>query len=135
MILSGKLIAKLIKNGKIKIGPNPEIKEASVKIHFGGRFGETRETLSVVDNYILEPKHFVLAESREDVALPENLAGLYDTYVGLARQGITTHMGSMLVDPGFCGKIQLEIFNCSDVAVELKEGMRAGHLMIVEVLT
>lgn len=133
MLLSGKLIAKLIESGHILIVPKPEIKEAAVKIHFSGRFGRSRESLVVAAEYVLEPGKFVIAESQEHITLPEDLAGLYDTYVGLAGLGIITHMGSILVDPGFSGVIQLEIFNCSDRAVLLKEGMRAGHLMIVDV--
>ena len=120
MIYSGKAIKRLISEGELKIQPEPEIKEASVKIHFS-------ETLTI------KPKEFKLAKSTETFELSSNLAGLYDGYTHLARKGIITHLGSMFVDPGTIGQITFEIFNASDKEVTVEKGERAGQLILLHV--
>ena len=121
MIYSGDGIRKLIKEGKLKIKPSPQIKEASIKIHFSKKL-------------IIKPKEFVLAKSEEIIQLSQNIAGLYDGYTHLARKGIITHLGSMFVDPGTNGQITFEIFNVSDVEVTVLNGERAGQLILFQVI-
>jgi len=121
MIYSGDGIRKLIKEGKLKIKPSPQIKEASIKIHFSKKL-------------IIKPKEFVLAKSEEIIQLSQNIAGLYDGYTHLARKGIITHLGSMFVDPGTNGQITFEIFNVSDVEVTVLNGERAGQLILLQVI-
>ncbi|OGM22587.1 hypothetical protein A2691_04065 [Candidatus Woesebacteria bacterium RIFCSPHIGHO2_01_FULL_39_23] len=121
MIYSGDAIRKLIKEGKLNIKPSPQIKEASIKIHFSKKL-------------IIKPKEFVLAKSEEITQLSQNIAGLYDGYTHLARKGIITHLGSMFVDPGTNGQITFEIFNASDVEVTVLNGERAGQLILFQVI-
>jgi len=121
MIYSGDGIRKLIKEGKLKIKPSPQIKEASIKIHFSKKL-------------IIKPKEFVLAKSEEIIQLSQNIAGLYDGYTHLARKGIITHLGSMFVDPGTNGQITFEIFNVSDVEVTVLNGERADQLILFQVI-
>jgi dCTP deaminase len=120
MVLSGNTIRKLITAGKITITPEPEIKEASVKIHFA-------------NNLNLKSKEFTIATSLESFEIPANIAGLYDGYTHLARRGVQTHLGSMFVDPGTHGHITFEVVNFSDQEVVIKAGDRAGHLIFLEV--
>ena len=68
--------------------------------------------------------------------MPSDHAGLYDGSTTLARIGITSHMGSMLISPGFFeGNLTLEIFNASDKSFVLKAGMRIGQLLILKLDT
>jgi dCTP deaminase len=120
MILSGNAIMTLLTQCKIKIEPEPEIKEASIKIHFS-------------QSFTIKPKEFLTTTSIETIEIPEDLAGLYDGYSHLARKGVTTHLGSMFIDPGFKGNITLEVFNVSDKEVNIESGERAGHLILFEV--
>lgn len=120
MVLSGNAIRKLILKGKLIVEPDPEIKEASIKIHFA-------QSLTV------KPKEFLIATSKETFEIPLDIAGLYDGYTHLARRGIITHLGSMFVDPGSKGKITFEVFNASDKEVIIQSGERAGHLIFLEV--
>jgi len=120
MVLTGNAIKKLISDGKLKLEPEPEVKEASIKIHFA-------ESLTV------KPKEFVIATSKETFEIPANIAGLYDGYTHLARRGIITHLGSMFVDPGTKGNITFEVFNASDKEVVIEAGDRAGHLILLQV--
>lgn len=133
MILSGLSIQKLLDDKIISISPDPIIKEASVKIHLSNQFSLIRKEYESQESFVLKPKEFVLVLSKETISLPSNYAALYDGYTQLARRGIITHLGSMLVDPGTNGQITLEIFNASDQEQVLEAGMRVGHLMILEV--
>jgi len=67
--------------------------------------------------------------------MPSDHAGLYDGSTTLARVGITSHMGSMLISPGSEGNLTLEIFNASDKSFVLKAGMRIGQLLILKLDT
>ena len=120
MIYSGAAIKRLISQGKIKVEPQVEIKEASIKVHFS-------------EKITLKPKEFLITQSKEHFVLSSDLAGLYDGYTHLARKGVITHLGSMFVDPGSNGQITLEIFNASDKEVIIEKGDRAGHLVILSV--
>jgi len=50
----------------------------------------------------------------------------------LARVGITSYMGSLLISPGSKGHLTLEILNASDKSFVLKAGMRIGQLLILK---
>jgi len=67
--------------------------------------------------------------------MPSDHAGLYDGSTTLARVGITSHMGSMLISPGSEGNLTLEIFNASDKSFVLNAGMRIGQLLILKLDT
>ena len=134
MILSGKAIKRLLDRGDLVIDPKPVIKESSVKIHLSDRFGKSRKDLKQKEEYLLKPQGFVLALSAEKIKISDRYAGLYDGYIGFSSQGVTSHLGSMLIDPGFEGQITLEIFNASNAPVSLKKEMRIGHLMILKVI-
>ena len=121
MVYSGEGIRKLISEGKLKVEPAPEIKEASIKIHFSSQL-------------TVNPKEFVIAKSKETIKMSKDLAGLYDGYTHLARKGILTHLGSMFVDPGTDGQLTFEVFNASDTLITIEEGERAGHLIILQVI-
>jgi len=133
MVLSGESIKNLIKNKKLFVEPKPKIKEAAIKLHLAGKFGKTKNSFKAISEYNLKPKEFVLGKTLEKVRLPSNLLGLYDGYLKMANRGLISHLGSMMIDPGFSGQITLEIFNTSSKQIVLKEGERVGHLIIFEV--
>ena len=119
MIYSGIGIKRLITEELIKITPESEIKEASIKIHFSKTF-------------TIKPKEFITTLSKEYIELPNNIAALYDGYTHLARKGIITHLGSMFVDPGTKGQITFEVFNTTDEDITINENDRAGHLIFID---
>lgn len=110
----------MISEGKLIIEPESEIKETAIKIHFS-------------KSVTIKPKQFVVVDSLEFVSLSTEIAGLYDNYTHLARKGVFTHFGSVLADPGYKGKISLEVFNASDHPVTIAKGDRAGHLIVVDI--
>ncbi|MFA5828424.1 MAG: hypothetical protein WC841_03670 [Candidatus Shapirobacteria bacterium] len=120
MILSGNQINKLLDSGELKIQPTPQVKEASIKIHFS-------------ETFVLKPKEFRITNSKEKVSLPAHIAGFYDGCAKISKQGMMTHLGSMFIDPGFEGTITLEMFNASDNEISINENDRAGHIVFMEV--
>jgi len=132
MLLSDHSIRQLLKNRTLIIEPKPEVKSASIRLHLSDQFAKPEGRIERKTTYILKPKKLVLSSTLERITLPNDLAALYDGSTTLARIGITSHMGSMLVSPGSDGNLTLEIFNASDKAFVLKAGMRIGQLLILK---
>lgn len=133
MILSAPSIQKLLDAGTLNIEPEAILKDASIKIHLSNHFAKIGEEYTEQSSYTLKPKEFILALTKEKVIFPMTHAGLYDGYTHLSRKGIMTHMGSMYIDPGSDCHITLEIFNASDKEIVIEEGMRVGHVVVLEV--
>ncbi len=131
MLLSDQSIAELLSQKKLKVTPEPILKSASLRLHLSNQFAKPAGVIQTQDSYILEPKALILSSTLEHVTMPNDHAGLYDGSTTLARFGITSHMGSMLISPGSDGNLTLEIFNASDTAFTLKAGMRIGQLLIL----
>ncbi len=132
MMLSDRSIKRLLKDKTLIIEPAPEVKSASVRLHLSDQFAQPFGRIERKTSYILRPKKLVLSSTLERITLPNDHAGLYDGSTTLARIGITTHMGSMLVSPGSDGNLTLEIFNASDKSFVLQAGMRIGQLLILK---
>jgi dCTP deaminase len=135
MLLSDRSIQQLLKNKKLIIIPEPEVKSASVRLHLSDQFAQPFGRIEQKTSYTLKPKKLVLSSTLERIRLPDDHAGLYDGSTTLARIGITTHMGSMLVSPGSDGNLTLEIFNASDKTFVLQAGMRIGQLLLLKLDT
>ncbi len=135
MLLSDISIKNLIEEGKLIINPTPQLKSASIRLHLSNEFAVPGEKVEVNDEFVLGPKKFILGATIEKITLPDDHAGLYDGSTTLARTGITSHMGSMLVSPGSNGNLTLELFNASDKPFILKKGMRIGQLLIIKMDT
>lgn len=132
MLLSDRSIKKLLKEKKLVIQPKPILKSASIRLHLSNQFAKPAGKVKKEKEYLLKPKKLILGSTLERIKLPNDHAGLYDGSTTLARIGITSHMGSMLISPGSDGNLTLEIFNASDEAFLLKAGMRIGQLLIVK---
>jgi dCTP deaminase len=132
MLLSDCSIKKLLKNKQLVINPRPEVKSASVRLHLSDQFAKPYGRIERKSSYALQPKKLVLSSTLERIRLPDDHAALYDGSTTLARIGITSHMGSMLVSPGSDGNLTLEIFNASDKAFVLQAGMRIGQLLLLK---
>ncbi len=78
------------------------------------------------DMHILDHGQFVLAWTREVVALPvhSRLAARVEGKSSLARLGIGVHLTAPTIHCGFTGPIQLEIVNFGPHQIILDAGMR-----------
>lgn len=132
MLLSDRSIKQLMKKKSLIIEPKPILKSASIRLHLSDQFAKPDGKVERKVTYILKPKKLILSSMVEHIKMPSDHAGLYDGSTTLARVGITSHMGSMLISPGSEGNLTLEIFNASDKSFVLNAGMRIGQLLILK---
>lgn len=80
------------------------------------------------DAYILVPMGKVLACSQEIIRMPLDLMGFVQTKGSLARGFLMAHLCDGQIDPGYAGRITLEIVNLSDFNYRLEPGMPIAQL-------
>jgi dCTP deaminase len=148
MTLSDRDIKKFIKEGKIKIEPQPSFKEqlgpCSLDLHLGNifkvfkpsqypyldprreiNFEEIMEEVKI-DNgapFILQPNDFVLTTTKEELQLSNDIMARLDGRSSLARLGVIIHVTSARFDPGWKGKPVLELGNLGTMPVVLYAGV------------
>lgn len=74
--------------------------------------------------YILKPGEFILASTEEIVTLPATIVGRLEGRSSIARMGLTVHVTAGIIDPGFSGRITLELANLGPKYLTLFPGMR-----------
>lgn len=79
---------------------------------------------------LLKPLQGVLASTNEKIRFPVGYFGLIQTKGSLARLLVSVHMSDGQIDPGYEGKITLEIFNGSNMNVCLFKGQKVANLYI-----
>lgn len=149
MILSDKDIKKYIKEGKIKITPKPNFKEqlgpCSLDLHLGNIFKTFKpsqypyldlkrkvdfekfmEEVKIQDDapFILQPKEFVLAITKEEFTLSNDLMARLDGRSSIGRLGVVVHSTAARFDPGWQGRAVMELGNLGIMPVVLYSGMR-----------
>lgn len=155
MILSDKTLSKMVANGLIDFDKSnttletvyeTQIQPASIDITIGDTFStisnvqnggiidfdvpvEYRTTKR--DNYVLLPKQFVLATTREYIKLPNNMTAFVEGRSSIGRLGLFIQKAGW-VDPGFEGQITLELFNATEWALNIKAGDRVGQLVFAK---
>jgi dCTP deaminase len=82
--------------------------------------------------FYIHPGEFALGTTLEFVGLPADLAARLDGRSSLGRLGITVHSTAGFVDPGFRGRITLEIQNEGTAPVALYPGMRVAQLCLFQ---
>ena len=78
----------------------------------------------------LESGDFVLASTVEDVYIPPEFVGRVEGKSTLARMGLIVHTTAGFIDPGFRGRITLELKNVGPCALVLKPGMYICQLSV-----
>jgi len=147
MILSDREIIEAIKKGEIIIDPfsRENVGPCSVDLTLADEFvvfkeggmidpanprtlGENIHVIKTSGKpFILKPKQFVLAMTREKIGVSKNLAATLEGRSSIARLGIVVHAAG-LVSPG-SGMIHpkplvLEVFSQNSSEVKLYPGMR-----------
>jgi dCTP deaminase len=148
MILVDWQIEDRIERGFIDIDPfDPGlIQPNSLDIRLGDHFVWYEEGYEVIDPYDYEsithrveercaeyidvpPGMFLLAETLEVIALPDNIVATIEGKSSIARMGIALHQTGGWIDAGFRGSITLEISNANQRPVRLYAGMPIGQLV------
>lgn len=105
----------------------PYEKGKRVKVWDEDTYPEYRR--DTVENPILGPHSFVLAETEERVELPADSVGFLHGRSSVGRLGLFVHNAG-LVDAGFSGSLTLELFNAAPHEIELKAGMRICQMTV-----
>jgi dCTP deaminase len=80
--------------------------------------------------FILFPGQFALAQTWEVVTLGLRLAARVEGKSSLGRLGYRVHSTAGFVDPGFHGRITLELSNDSPYPIAWWPGMKVGQLCV-----
>lgn len=160
MILSDADILRRLEDGDLVIDPiddfDLQIQPASVDLRLGREFlefqrtnipcihpGSEHEVDQYVDEtvveegeeFILHPGDFVLGTTKERVEIPADLIAHVEGRSSLGRLAIVVHSTAGLCDPGFRGRITLELSNLGNAPVALTPEMRISQLTFTELTT
>lgn len=80
--------------------------------------------------FIVEPLEFLLGTTVETVKVGPGYAMQFTGKSSLARLGLLVHATAGHIDPGFEGKITLEIMNLRGKMFRLRAGMPIGQLLV-----
>jgi dCTP deaminase len=153
-ILSDQDIIQYLDEGKITIepleDPSRQIQPSSVDLRIGNEFKGFRIIrkpcidpldksdlesymesfhLEQGEAFIIHPGEFALATTYEAVKLPDDLVARVEGRSSMGRLGITMHVTAGYIDPGFQGKITLEISNIGKMPVALYTGQRVCQIV------
>ena len=158
MILSDVHIRAAIEHGRISIKPpldyEAQLGSCSIDLRLGPNFRVFNvDELPQVDYYgrawganwtceidlgrqgsfVLHPKCFALAATLEWVSLGDDIAARLEGRSSLGKLGVAVHVTAGLVDPGWEGRIVLELANLGVVPVVLHVGLPICSLSFEEV--
>ena len=79
--------------------------------------------------FVLQPGEFALGSTLEWVKVPADLVARVEGRSSIGRLAVVVHATAGFVDPGFEGRITLELSNLGRCAVKLYPGMRISQLV------
>lgn len=149
MIFSDRDIKRLLSEGRIKVDPAPDLSlqvgSCSLDLRLSHEFSvfeynkhpfidvrdpeQSRDVMRPVvveagQPFILHPQSFVLAITLENLELPDDIVARLEGRSSLGRLGIIVHATASVIDPGWRGRIVLELANHGQMPVALYPGMR-----------
>ncbi len=152
-VLSDRGIRAQLQAGRIRIDPYDEddLQPSSVDLHLDRSFRVFRnnrypyidvrtpqpdltELLTIADEepFVLHPGEFVLGQTLEWVELPDDLVVRLEGKSSLGRLGLLIHSTAGYVDPGWRGKLTLELSNVAKLPIALYFGMKIGQISFFE---
>lgn len=155
VILSDTTIRKMVFNDMIHISPIPkdnQFQPSSVDLRLDYIFVQYNRTviptidtknkwMNLVeksdttilkyrhDPFILQPNEFVLAQTMENIRLPDNIVGTVEGRSSFGRLGLLIHATAGYIDPGFEGKITLEIKNLNTIPLAIYPEQRICQIV------
>lgn len=149
MIVSDGTIKRYLREGVLTIDPieDDQVQPSSVDLRLDNSFRIfNRHDKEVIDPYethdgltqsvhveddrifVLHPGEFVLASTLETVSLSANLAGQLGGKSSLGRLGLVIHATAGFIDPGFRGRITLELSNVATMPIRLRPRMKIAQI-------
>jgi dCTP deaminase len=81
------------------------------------------ETIKIIaDEYSLQPHELILCSTLEYVDIPHDIQAQVHGKSSLGRLGLLVHITAGFIDPGFKGKITLEMYNLNNKPIILRAG-------------
>ena len=95
------------------------------------------ELVTIEDDepFIIQPGTFVLGSTLESVTLPDDIVARVDGRSSLGRLGLLVHATAGYVDPGWTGKLTLELSNQSQMPIALYYGMKVSQISFLRMST
>lgn len=155
-VLSDHSIREALAAGHLKIDPLDEgaIQPASVDLRLGHSFRIFRvtsrpyvdvhqpmedltELVETGDSepFVIHPGTFCLGATMETITLPDDIVARVDGKSSLGRLGLLVHATAGYVDPGWTGRLTLELSNQSQMPIALYSGMRIAQISFLEMTT
>jgi dCTP deaminase len=155
-VLSDRSIKEELALGRIRVEPlwEDSIQPASIDLHLDRVFRifrvtrrpyvDVREDVSDLtervviepeEPFIVQPGSFVLAGTIEHITLPDDIVARVDGKSSLGRLGLLVHATAGYVDPGFSGKLTLELSNQSQMPIALYYGMKIAQISFYRLST
>lgn len=116
------------------------VQPASIDLTLGRDFLEPIETAEIdlldiseslgyipwtgMTGFHLSAGHFVLGTTAEEVHIPDDMVGQIEGKSSLARLGLCVHVTAGFCDPGFKGRVTLELVNFSPSTIVLRPGKK-----------
>lgn len=156
MVLSDRSIRELLASGRLGIDPFDlsSVQPSSVDLHLDTRFrvfASTRHafidpridqpgltelvTIDEADPFVLQPGQFCLGNTLEELRLPDDVVGRLEGKSSLGRLGLVIHSTAGYVDPGFRGRLTLELSNACAIPILLFPGMKIGQMSFFQMTT
>jgi len=85
--------------------------------------------------FIIQPGEFVLAATLETITLPDDIVARVDGKSSLGRLGLLIHATAGFVDPGWTGKLTLELSNVAKMPIAVRPGMRICQISFLRLST
>jgi len=144
MVLSDKEIKELLSKRELVIDPIGEqsIQPASVDCTLGSHFLiidnnhmpcldlETEIKYKEIDSdsIVIPSNSFILGTTNEYLEIPDNLVSFVEGRSSIGRMGLFIQNAGW-IDPGFKGRITLELYNANSLPIKLKAGRRICQLV------
>lgn len=144
MILSDKTLKEMITTGELVISPIDEksIQPASIDCRLGNHFlivESNQMDIITLDSEIkyreitsqsitIPPHTFLLATTQEYIEVPDDLTAFVEGRSSIGRIGLFIQNAGW-VDPGFKGRITLELYNAGSLPIRLEAGKRICQLV------
>ena len=144
MILSDKTIRDKLAHGSLTVDPitDESIQPASIDCRLGDHYLLVEDTnMDIItldseinyreiegDSITIPPHSFLLATTKEWVKLPNDLTAFVEGRSSIGRIGLFIQNAGW-VDPGFEGRITLELYNANSLPIKLQAGRRVCQLV------
>lgn len=96
-------------------------------------FSEDNDSQCWYENTVfLEPGEKLLGTTYEEVFIGKKMSARLEGKSSLGRLGLLVHLTAGFIDPGFRGRITLELYNTAKYRIALTPGMLIGQLVFTE---